>query len=72
MNRCPEHGVSAGEICLPCFGRESERIERESAPLRAANTAPALRDRVRHEVFGSNGNGHRHIGASLIEGAIRG
>jgi hypothetical protein len=52
---CPIHGHQAGEgiVCLPCFAIQTERVERESLPLRTANTSEALRARVL-----ASGNGH--------------
>lgn len=41
---CDEHGEqpTSGEVCLVCYAEQQERVERESAPLREANTAERL------------------------------
>jgi hypothetical protein len=54
---CQIHGEQKGEgtICLKCFAIQQERVERESLPLRIANTAPLLRLRVKEELVKLNG-----------------
>lgn len=55
ISTCEEHGEYEGEVCLLCYAEQQVRVERESLPLRYANTAPALRDRVRAELADRNG-----------------
>lgn len=55
---CPEHGERTTLVCVPCYARQQERVERESAPLRYANTAPNLRARVLEQLASMNGHGH--------------
>lgn len=57
---CPEHGPRTAEVCVDCYAIQQERVERESLPLRMANTAEALRKRVLAQLAVSNGhtNGH--------------
>lgn len=52
---CEEHGEHETVVCLECFAIQQARIERESMPLRYANTAPALRLRVASELATRNG-----------------
>jgi len=60
---CPEHGPRTTQVCVGCYAVQQERIERESLPLRMANTAEALRKRVLAQLAASNGhtNGHTPI-----------
>jgi hypothetical protein len=55
ISTCKEHGEHEGEVCLACYAEQQVRVERESVALRYANTAPALRDRVRAELAERNG-----------------
>jgi hypothetical protein len=58
ISTCYEHEQPRsfeGEVCLLCYAEQQARVERESLPLRYANTAPALRDRVRAELAAMNG-----------------
>lgn len=61
--RCPEHGPRTTQVCVDCYAVQQERVERESLPLRMANTAEALRNRVLAQLASSNGhsNGHAHL-----------
>jgi hypothetical protein len=43
---CTVHGEHDGLICVKCYTLQQERVERESEPLRYANTATAIRRRV--------------------------
>lgn len=60
---CPEHGPRTTQVCVDCYAIQQERVERESLPLRVANTAEALRKRVLSQLASSNGhsNGHAHL-----------
>lgn len=40
---CPIHGEHEGEICVKCYSKQQERIERESAELRALRTPDFMR-----------------------------
>lgn len=55
---CPEHGERTTQVCVECYAIQQERVERESLPLRMANTAEALRNRVLAQLATSNGHGH--------------
>lgn len=55
---CPKHGERTTEVCVECYAIQQERVERESLPLRMANTAEALRNRVLAQLATSNGHGH--------------
>lgn len=43
MSECPIHGEHEGEICVKCYSKQQERIERESAELRALRTPDFMR-----------------------------
>jgi hypothetical protein len=60
---CEEHGPRTTQVCVGCYAVQQERVERESLPLRMANTAEALRKRVLTHLAASNGasNGHAHF-----------
>lgn len=53
---CPVHGEHATLICVHCYSIQQERVERESAPLRYANTASSLRRRVLADMAEMNGH----------------
>lgn len=55
---CRIHGEQDGsdEVCIPCYATQQERVERESLPLRLANTAEALRASVLAHHAASNGS----------------
>lgn len=53
---CPEHGPRTTQVCVGCYAIQQERVERESLPLRMANTAEALRRHVLDVLSGTNGH----------------
>lgn len=53
---CPEHGWHDGIVCTSCYAIQQERVERESEPLRLANTSENLRARVLAELSSKNGH----------------
>ena len=55
---CSQHGERTTLICVPCYGIQQERVERESLPLRLANTCEAMRARVVAQLAPSNGHAH--------------
>lgn len=57
---CEIHGPRTTEVCVECYAIQQERVERESLPLRMANTAEALRKRVLEHLAQSNGHSHGH------------
>ena len=57
---CEVHGPRTTQVCVLCFAIQQERVERESLPLRMANTAEALRKRVLEHLAQSNGHSHGH------------
>lgn len=57
---CPEHGPRTTQVCLGCYAIQQERVERESLPLRMANTAEALRKRVLAHLANTNGHSNGH------------
>ena len=55
---CDIHGPQpTTQVCIECYAIQQERVERESLPLRMANTAEALRNRVLAELAKGNGHG---------------
>lgn len=54
---CELHGERTTQVCVECYAVQQERVERESLPLRMANTAEALRNRVLAELAKGNGHG---------------
>jgi hypothetical protein len=52
---CARHGPHPGEVCMPCYSLQQERVERESLPLRYAVTATSIRKRVLAELAKRNG-----------------
>jgi hypothetical protein len=52
---CTIHGEHEGLICIVCYAKQQERIERESEPLRYANTATVIRRRVLAATNGFSG-----------------
>jgi hypothetical protein len=60
---CSEHGPRTTQVCVECYAIQQERVERESLPLRMANTAESLRKRVLTQLASTNGhsNGHAHL-----------
>jgi hypothetical protein len=57
---CEIHGEHENLICTICYGRQQERVERESVSLRAANTSEAIRKRVLAVLAQFNGTGETH------------
>lgn len=55
---CELHGQRTTQVCVECYAIQQERVERESLPLRMANTGEALRNRVLAELAGMNGRHH--------------
>lgn len=55
---CEEHGPRTTQVCVGCYAIQQERVERESLPLRMANTGEALRRRVLEYHASTNGHGH--------------
>ena len=55
---CEVHGPRTTQVCVQCYAIQQERVERESLPLRMANTGEALRNRVLAELATMNGHGH--------------
>jgi hypothetical protein len=55
---CEEHGPRTTQVCVECYAVQQERVERESLPLRLANTGEAVRKRVLAHLAGMNGHGH--------------
>lgn len=55
---CEKHGERTTLVCVPCYAIQQERVERESLPLRIANTAEALRNRILAQLATMNGHGH--------------
>lgn len=55
---CELHGERTTQVCVECYAVQQERIERESLPLRVANTAEALRKRVLEQLAVKNGHGN--------------
>lgn len=53
---CEEHGPRTTQVCIECYAIQQERVERESLPLRMANTAEALRKRVLSQLAVTNGH----------------
>jgi hypothetical protein len=53
---CETHGPRTTQVCVECYAIQQVRVELESLPLRMANTAEALRNRVLAEL--AKGNGH--------------
>ena len=53
---CNLHGERTTLVCIQCYAIQQERVERESLPLRMANTAEAQRKWVLAEL--AKGNGH--------------
>jgi len=53
---CELHGERTTQVCVECYAIQQERVERESLPLRVANTAEALRKRVLAEIAPTNGH----------------
>ncbi len=53
---CELHGERTTEVCVQCYAIQQERVERESLPLRMANTGEALRKRVLAYHAGMNGH----------------
>lgn len=58
MYTCEEHGPRTTLVCVECYAIQQERVERESMPLRYANTAEAMRARVLAQLSETNGHGH--------------
>lgn len=54
---CELHGERTTLVCVGCYAIQQERVERESLPLRMANTGEALRKRVLAELAKGNGHG---------------
>lgn len=54
---CELHGERTTQVCVECYAIQQERVERESLPLRMANTAEALRNRVLAQLVLMNGRG---------------
>ena len=52
---CEKHGPRTTQVCVPCYAIQQERVERESLPLRMANTAEALRLKVLGHLATMNG-----------------
>lgn len=55
---CEMHGPRTTQVCVQCYAIQQERVERESLPLRMANTGEALRNRVLAQLAMTNGHGH--------------
>ena len=53
---CELHGERTTQVCVPCYSIQQERVERESLPLRMANTAEALRKKVLAQLSVTNGH----------------
>ena len=54
---CDTHGPRTTQVCVQCYAIQQERVERESLPLRMANTGEALRRRVLEYHASMNGHG---------------
>lgn len=54
---CELHGERTTQVCVKCYAIQQERVERESLPLRMANTAEALRKKVLEQLAPMNGRG---------------
>jgi hypothetical protein len=55
---CEKHGPRTTQVCVQCYAIQQERVERESLPLRMANTGEALRRRVLEQLAMTNGHTH--------------
>ncbi len=55
MNVCRQHGPHTGEVCIQCYMIQQERVERESLPLRMAETTESQRRWVLQELAKRNG-----------------
>lgn len=58
LSVCSQHGQHEDEVCIQCYAIQQERVERESLPLRLANTTESLRRQVLEEMAKRNGHGH--------------
>lgn len=58
VSQCVLHGDHLTVVCEKCYGVQQERVERESLPLRMANTCEAMRARVLAQLSVSNGHAH--------------
>jgi len=56
MSVCPKHGEHEHEVCIQCYAIQQERVERESLPLRLAETTESQRRWVLGELAKRNGH----------------
>jgi hypothetical protein len=56
ISTCEIHGEHSGLVCIPCYDAQVVRVERESLPLRVANTSEALRASVVAHLGTRNGH----------------